>query len=463
MNSCGNRKIGLCTVALAVAAASTVFAAELQIDSAPSGATVFIDGDYVGVTPLTVAGIEPGTHRLRLVRHGYNTWTGTADVGEGAVAVNATLEAIPEGALTITSQPGDAEVLLDGEPVGRTPLTLDGLEPGTYGVRVRKPNFAPIERFVEVAAGEVAQQHFELTLRTEQFYLAEIERLPHKVSNYSELAHYYLLNRQFEKALDMFSRAIATASSGKADNREVKQLYKDLAKVYHGNYDVGDPERLKAIKARLEDLLEESIENAPEKSPDYKTLVALYAGMVGDERLRALCSRMVEKDATSSIFAEVGEIYLERGKIKRAVGFLERAAELAPDDFNVRYSLGTAYHRRKRHEEALAQYDAALKLKATAMGMANLHHKRSRLYQDMQQFDKAEQALRAAIDAASDKGQAASWKLQLVDRLVEQGKLDEAEEICNDLIANEKNRRLLQRTRRQLDRIRRLRARLKQE
>lgn len=43
----------------------------IEVVSDPAGAAVFVDGDARGVTPLTVAGLPAGAHRVRVVKDGF--------------------------------------------------------------------------------------------------------------------------------------------------------------------------------------------------------------------------------------------------------------------------------------------------------------------------------------------------------------------------------------------------------
>ena len=65
----------------------------LVIESRPSGATVFLDGQRIGTTPMSLPDSSPGTHRIRLEMAGFSPWVTTAVVQAGArTRVAASLE-----------------------------------------------------------------------------------------------------------------------------------------------------------------------------------------------------------------------------------------------------------------------------------------------------------------------------------------------------------------------------------
>jgi serine/threonine-protein kinase len=68
------------SLALARAAAATGTADFL---STPFGATVLVGGSQVGVTPMTEYKLRAGSHRVELVKDGYESWTGTLVVAAG--------------------------------------------------------------------------------------------------------------------------------------------------------------------------------------------------------------------------------------------------------------------------------------------------------------------------------------------------------------------------------------------
>jgi hypothetical protein len=75
------------------AAAAARTEASLVIDSRPAGASVFLDGRPVGMTPLTFPVVAIGSHSIRIVLDGYRPWTSSVQVsGSEPNRVTASLE-----------------------------------------------------------------------------------------------------------------------------------------------------------------------------------------------------------------------------------------------------------------------------------------------------------------------------------------------------------------------------------
>jgi hypothetical protein len=62
----------------------TVTSGSLRVDSNPSGAAVYVDSIYRGVTSTIVGNLAPGSHSVRLSKAGYQDWTGTVSISAGA-------------------------------------------------------------------------------------------------------------------------------------------------------------------------------------------------------------------------------------------------------------------------------------------------------------------------------------------------------------------------------------------
>jgi len=80
----------------------------LEIDSSPSGASVFLDGTYIGKTtptgPARFDGITPGTHSLRLVLEGYEDYATDILISEGSTTTVPLVTLVPIPT-TVTTSP----------------------------------------------------------------------------------------------------------------------------------------------------------------------------------------------------------------------------------------------------------------------------------------------------------------------------------------------------------------------
>ena len=151
----------------AVAAGAVFFVlqgreASLNIRSFPSGATVFLDEQQVGTTPLVLPHVTPGTHAIQIRVSGWDVWNGTTTAIRGSttqVIANMTHAAY---SLIVTSTPPGATVTLDGTTKGVTPLTLIGLKPRNYGLVISLKGYAAISRTVDLSDGTQSTQDFAL-------------------------------------------------------------------------------------------------------------------------------------------------------------------------------------------------------------------------------------------------------------------------------------------------------------
>ncbi len=132
----------------------------VDIRSDPEGATVWIDGEEIGITPLELAGLELGNHLLRLEMEGFRPEELPAALsGESPLAtfdVSLTRRAAPpppRAYFAVQSTPPGALVTIDGRLAGNTPLSRYRSSPGWRTVRLELEGFEPWERAFELRAG----------------------------------------------------------------------------------------------------------------------------------------------------------------------------------------------------------------------------------------------------------------------------------------------------------------------
>ena len=124
--------------------------ASLFVSSQPRRAQIRVDGAYVGSTsevgPISLA---PGRYTVELRKVGFvpELETVTLEV-DHTEFINFELMPIRSGSVQVTSTPV-AEVFLDDESVGTTPLTVSA-EPGVRTLRLERPGFVPETQEVRV-------------------------------------------------------------------------------------------------------------------------------------------------------------------------------------------------------------------------------------------------------------------------------------------------------------------------
>ena len=134
---------------------SAVQVGELQVDSEPSGASVWVAGQEVGVTPLLISEVQVGPQQITLRLDGYEDFTTTVDVGaQQQSAVNGKLKQLL-GTLKILVKPWGI-IYIDGELHKKESSIwyTTRLTPGNHRVRVEHPSLGTWDHVVEVPAGE---------------------------------------------------------------------------------------------------------------------------------------------------------------------------------------------------------------------------------------------------------------------------------------------------------------------
>ncbi len=136
----------------------------IRFTSSPSGASVYLDGDFVGYTPTTF-GARPGTHNVRIEADGYEAFTSRVTVRAGSTEnVNATLNAVQRaGTIAFSSSPSGADVYVDGRYVGTTPTGAIRFDAGRYQARFEAPGYDAATVSFDVRAGDNRTVSTQLT------------------------------------------------------------------------------------------------------------------------------------------------------------------------------------------------------------------------------------------------------------------------------------------------------------
>ena len=166
-------------------AAPARIAGHLVVRSSPSRAAVTLNGQWRGRTPLTLDALPFGKYVVRVVQDGFNIAREevTLTPRDASRTIDARLEAkargraslrpsAPDpsapaarpgsgpavaatGSLYVDSRPRGATVLVDGKPMGQTPLTLPEVVPGSHVVRIELAGKKAWTSTARVTAGKL--------------------------------------------------------------------------------------------------------------------------------------------------------------------------------------------------------------------------------------------------------------------------------------------------------------------
>ena len=155
----------------------------LVIQTVPKKAKVYIDDELRGTTPLKIKNIVPDKYEIRIEKKGYEEIRETISIDEGEDFVfdeilNEIVEIEPETAaventedvateeikekktkkskssLYVETVPKKADVYLNDDLKGTSPLKIKNLTPDEYDVRIEKKGFEDIYLTISIAEDE---------------------------------------------------------------------------------------------------------------------------------------------------------------------------------------------------------------------------------------------------------------------------------------------------------------------
>jgi hypothetical protein len=144
--------------------------ARLNVTTTPEGARIEVDNVQVAKTPLTAPlRIAEGSHIIGAVAEGYAPARKELVVA-GNVDASLHLELVPSQSkqlanLALRSATFGAEVRVDGQPAGTTPLpTSITLPSGRHVIELRRPGYVPGRREIELGEGATGDVALDLVV-----------------------------------------------------------------------------------------------------------------------------------------------------------------------------------------------------------------------------------------------------------------------------------------------------------
>lgn len=148
----------------------------IPVSSNPSGADVYIWGEYQGKTPLTLELMPNTGYQIVIKKEGYEQWSNGINSGDGTHAKSVHVSLTPisthtptytpkyQKSVSISSNPNGAEIYIGGKYQGKTPLTLELMPNTDYTMVIKKDGYQ--QRTDTINTGEGVQAisvYFPLT------------------------------------------------------------------------------------------------------------------------------------------------------------------------------------------------------------------------------------------------------------------------------------------------------------
>lgn len=125
----------------------------LVLEGEHPGAEVYVDAEPVGTMPMEPLPLASGNHTIRVTRPGYTEYTGVFRIRpRQETSVSIEMMAISM-ALNVTTEPAGAQVFLDGNFAGESPLELE-LNEGEHSLRFKAFGFHEAIRTVNAVPGQ---------------------------------------------------------------------------------------------------------------------------------------------------------------------------------------------------------------------------------------------------------------------------------------------------------------------
>lgn len=129
-------------LASAALAGEQQVACRVSLTTNPSGASVIVDGQDRGTTPILLYDLAPGRHHVKFRCAGYEESNRFFDTREGPYVERNTVLKEQKGLLLLRSEPEGCDIQIDGVSVGRTPRLVTHLSVrDVHTVRLRKAGY----------------------------------------------------------------------------------------------------------------------------------------------------------------------------------------------------------------------------------------------------------------------------------------------------------------------------------
>jgi tetratricopeptide (TPR) repeat protein len=435
----------------------------LRVDSRPAPAEVRLDGRFVGLTPLELPRVAAGQHQVLVLLDGYEVYSVRRQMFSPEERLSAELVRQPTGALIVRSTPEGAEVILDGQSRGNTPLDLENLAPGSYRLVLRKAGHEFWQREVSVRVGERAEIGAELENSVLKFLRDAVAANPEALHYWTELGHYLGSHDMDEESVAAFIKGMELCAKEGVSGEEVTRHFQMLGRQMNwpGKNRAEFRRKIGEAFARL--VRENSVNpkvalrfgTVLEQAHRYNEALELYVNGFRNAR-----------GADSALLVRAFSLAARLRKLKEAEEVLQLVRTALPREITLRLKLaGICLQSSGRYPRAqkgsileigerlygeAAELTSDAKTRASAYyGVARARNLAGRTAEAAESYGRAAEAI---LDGGKgDRRKWAEWQFEKGSLLVKLGRKDDAKAVFSKIVADAAGTPAASRAKRELE------------
>jgi hypothetical protein len=145
----------------------------VEIAVQPASAKIFLDGRPIGTGPSIGLEVDCGNHVFEFRALHYAAEEHPISIGMGnVIQLSVDLQQAGTGNIAVIVDPESADLFLDGRKVATGNTTLSDIGQGSHLLGAMLEGYEPIERRIEVKAGETAEVELRLKAEVDDIYTA---------------------------------------------------------------------------------------------------------------------------------------------------------------------------------------------------------------------------------------------------------------------------------------------------
>ncbi len=386
----------------------------VDLRTTPPRATAYVDGHFIGTTPVVEKHLAPGKHVLRVTKFGHVSLVREIDLHTGRNTLKFDLTERPGGILDVSTTPSGAEIFVDGEPGGHTPKTIKELSTGGHHVRLTLVNYLDWMKTVNIEEDKTVKLDVKLKTRTEAVYLEAIKASPKDVILHTDLAHYYITRSEWKKAEDAFTTALLLTATVSRSAQYSGKLKREIGNVFSAQFQYADLNRGREV---IVNALTRAVKAAPTYLKHYGPAVNYSIQIQRYDKAQEILETGILTFPYNQSWPLTALREQFKGNSDRLLRTLEARIRKSPDDFVSRFQRTALLRQKGKTDEIIGEYPHLIRLAKSTKVKGKLLVELGRLWERKRNYEKAVAAYRRALKTETSKKDAAPIQYNLVRAL----------------------------------------------